>query len=294
MPASGAADRLGRVVRAAVVAVIAAAPMLAGGALAGASPAAAATSDLVERKVLRVCSDPANMPFSNTKGEGFENKIADLIGQKLGIPVEYTWFPQATGFVRRTLGENRCDIIIGFAQGDELVQNTNHYYRSTYVLVVKKGGPLDGVTSLSDPRLKDTHLGVIAGTPPATILARNGLIGNARPYPLTVDRRFEAPAEKMIADIASGEIDGGLLWGPIGGYYATRGEVPMQVVSLAKEPGTRMTYRITLGVRQRDQDWKRELNRLIRENQGEINKILASYGVPLLDESDAPIPVETK
>lgn len=257
-------------------------------------PASAATSDLVVRKALRVCADPANMPFSNQAGEGFENKIADFLGAKMGIPVEYTWFPQATGFVRMTLGLNKCDVIIGFAQGDELVQNTNHYYRSTYVLVVKKDGPLAGVTSLSDPRLKTAHLGVVAGTPPATILARNGLIGAARGYNLTVDRRFEAPTEQMIADIASGDIDGGLLWGPIGGYYAKKSDTPLEVVPLPKEPGTRMTYRITFGVRQHDQDWKRELNRFIRDNQGELNKILAEYGVPLLDENDQPIVVEAE
>lgn len=281
-PGAGAARR--------VLAAFAVAAIVAG--VAG--PAAAQTSDLVTRQTLRVCADPANMPFSNTAGEGFENKIAELIASKLGVPVEYTWFPQATGFVRMTLGLNRCDVIIGFAQGDELVQNTNHYYRSTYVFVTKADGPLAGVTTLSDPLLKDKRIGVIAGTPPATVLAKNGLIGKAKGYSLTVDRRFEAPAEQMIADIASGTIDGGLLWGPIGGYYAKHSEVPLKVTALPKEPGTRMTYRITMGVRFHDQDWKRQLNRLIRDNQDEINAILADYGVPLLDEQDNAVVVETK
>ncbi len=271
-----------------------AAAAVAAVAIAGAGAAAAQTSDLVTRNALRVCADPANMPFSNTAGEGFENKIAELIASKLGVPVEYTWFPQATGFVRMTLGLNRCDVIIGFAQGDELVQNTNHYYRSTYVFVTKADGPLAGVTSLSDPLLKDKRLGVVAGTPPATVLAQNGLIGKAKGYALTVDRRFESPTEQMIADIASGTIDGGLMWGPIGGYYAKKAEVPLKVVALPKEPGTRMTYRITMGVRFHDQDWKRQLNRLIRDNQDEINAILADYGVPLLDEQDNAVVVETK
>jgi quinoprotein dehydrogenase-associated probable ABC transporter substrate-binding protein len=284
-----AASRAGVASRA--FAGLAAVALLVAGA---AGPAAAQTSDLVTRQALRVCADPANMPFSNTAGEGFENKIAELIASKLGVPVEYTWFPQATGFVRMTLGLNRCDVIIGFAQGDELVQNTNHYYRSTYVFVTKADGPLAGVTSLSDPLLKDKRLGVIAGTPPATVLAKNGLIGKAKGYSLTVDRRFEAPAEQMIADIQSGAIDGGLLWGPIGGYYAKRSDVPLKVVALPKEPGTRMTYRITMGVRFHDQDWKRQLNRLIRDNQDEINAILADYGVPLLDEQDNAVVVETK
>ena len=263
-------------------------------AIAGSGAASAQTSDLVTRQALRVCADPANMPFSNTAGEGFENKIAELIAGKLGVPVEYTWFPQATGFVRMTLGLNRCDVIIGFAQGDELVQNTNHYYRSTYVFVTKADGPLAGVTTLSDPLLKDKRIGVIAGTPPATVLAQNGLIGKAKGYSLMVDRRFESPTEEMIADIVSGTIDGGLLWGPIGGYYAKQSDVPLKVVALPKEPGSRMTYRITMGVRFHDQDWKRQLNRLIRDNQDEINAILADYGVPLLDEQDNAVIVETK
>lgn len=272
------------------IATLTAAALVVAGTLA----ATAQTSDLVTRQALRVCADPANMPFSNTAGEGFENKIAELIAAKLGVPVEYTWFPQATGFVRMTLGLNRCDVIIGFAQGDELVQNTNHYYRSTYVFVTKADGPLADVTTLSDPVLKDKRIGVIAGTPPATVLAQNGLIGKAKGYSLMVDRRYEAPAEQMIADIASGAIDGGLLWGPIGGYYAKNADVPLKVVALPKEPGSRMTYRITMGVRFHDQDWKRQLNRLIRDDQDEINAILADYGVPLLDEQDNAIVVETK
>lgn len=290
MLASAAAERLCRRGAPGALAVVLIAAVLA----PLATPAAAQTSDLVTRTTLRVCADPANMPFSNTAGEGFENKIAELIGAKMGIPVEYTWFPQATGFVRMTLGLNRCDIVIGFAQGDELVQNTNHYYRSTYVLVVPADGPLADVTTLTDPRLQGTQLGVVAGTPPATILARQGLIAAARAYPLTVDRRFESPVEKMIADIESGEIDGGLVWGPIAGYYARDQKRPLKLVSLAKEPGVRMTYRITFGVRPSDQDWKRELNRIIRDNQDEINAILASYGVPLLTERDEPIVVETQ
>ena len=110
--------------------------------------------DLVNRTALRVCADPANMPFSNDKGEGFENKIAEIVAAELKIPVEYTWFPQATGFIRQTLFAKRCDVVIGYAQGDELVLNTNHYYRSTYALVYRERTGLDGVDSLADPRLE--------------------------------------------------------------------------------------------------------------------------------------------
>src|SRR5262245_47764437 len=140
--------------------------------------------DLVNRTALRVCADPANMPFSNDKGEGFENKIAEIIAADLKVPVEYTWFPQATGFIRQTLFAKRCDVVMGYAQGDDLVLNTNPYYRSTYALVLRKGGGLDGVDSLADPRFKGKHIGVTAGTPPASIMVELGLIQNAKPYPL--------------------------------------------------------------------------------------------------------------
>ncbi len=255
-----------------------------------ASPALAQTSDLVDHSHLRVCADPANLPFSNEKKEGFENRIAELLARELKVPVEYTWFPQATGFVRKTLNAGRCDVVIGFAQGDELVQNTNHYYRSTYVLITKTGGPLDGVASLEDARLKDKAIGIVAGTPPASLMAVSGLMGKARPYRLVVDRRYESPAEKMTGDIASGEIDAGILWGPIGGYYAKLSPVPLTVAPLVNETkGPRMAYRITMGVRRGDRDWKRRLNALIRKKQPEIDAILAGYGVPLLDEQDQVI-----
>src|SRR6201988_3794705 len=149
--------------------------------------------DLVDRAALRVCADPANIPFSNDKGEGFENKIADIVAGDLKIPVEYTWFPQATGFIRNTLFAKRCDVVMGYAQGDDLVLNTNHYYRSTYALVLRKGAGLDGVDSLGDPRLRGKRIGVIAGTPPATAMAQLGLIEHAKPYALMVDRRYESP-----------------------------------------------------------------------------------------------------
>ncbi len=257
---------------------------------ASAATAQQETSNIVDRTTLRVCSDPANMPFSNTAGEGFENKIAELIAKDLNVPVAYTWYPMATGFVRQTLRAGRCDIIIGYAQGDELVQNTNHYYRSAWAIVFKKGVGLDGLANLDDERLKGKKIGIVAGSPPADVLASNGLIGNSRPYPLVVDRRFESPSEKMVQDLEKGEIDAGILWGPIGGYYAKRSATPMTVQPLVKETkGPREAYRITFGVRPNDQEWKRELNTLIKKNQAQINAILLEYGVPLLDEQDALI-----
>jgi quinoprotein dehydrogenase-associated probable ABC transporter substrate-binding protein len=248
-----------------------------------------AAGELVDPEVLRVCADPSNMPFSDESEEGFENKLAELVARKLGrTSVSYTWFPTATGFVRRTLGEYRCDLIMGYAQGDELVQNTNAYYRSAYALIYQKGSGLDGVESISDPELKTKRIGVVAGTPPAANMAAAKLMRNARPYHLMVDTRLlDSVGETMVRDILAGKIDAGILWGPIAGYYAHQAEPDLEVVPLLKEnAGSRMAYRITMGVRPSDQEWKRELNRFIRENQAEINKILLDYNVPLIDEQD--------
>ena len=238
-----------------------------------------------------MCADPANMPFSDQKGEGFENKIANIIGQELGIPVEYTWFPQAIGFTRNTLLAKRCDLIIGTGQGDELVLNTNPLYRSAYALVYAPGKGLDGVDSLFDPRLKGKRIGVVAGAPPGDLVAKAGLMGKAKPYRLMVDRRYNSPAEEMIKDIRSGDIDAGVLWGPIAGYFADKGGEKLTVVPLVKDAkeGGRMEFRITMGVRQGDDLWKRQLNDILRKRRADIDRVLLSYGVPLLDEDDKPI-----
>ena len=247
----------------------------------------AQTADLVDRSALRVCADPSNLPFSDKNRKGFENKLADLIGAKLEVPVLYTWFPQATGFIRNTLGARKCDLVIGYAQGHELVQNTNHYYRSAYVLIYRTDSDLAGVKSLDDKRLKDKRIGVVAGTPPATVMALNGLIGKAKPFHLVVDRRYRSPGEEMVGEIVSGDLAAGVLWGPIGGYYAKKSGAPLSVVPLVNESrGPRMAYRITMGVRRQELEWKRQLNKLLRKHREEIEKILTDFGVPLLDEQD--------
>jgi quinoprotein dehydrogenase-associated probable ABC transporter substrate-binding protein len=250
--------------------------------------------ELIDPKVLRVCADPRNLPFSNDKGEGFENKLAELFAEKLQKKLDYMYFPQATGFVRMTLAAHRCDVIMGFPQGDDLVQGTNPYYRTAYALVAKQGSGLDEVTTLEDGRLKGKRIGIVAGTPPATNMAANGLMTNARPYPLMIDTRFDSSAAAMIKDLMSDEIDTGVLWGAIAGYYARQAKPPLHVTPLVKETsGPPLAYRIGMGVRPADQNWKRLLNRLIQENQPAINKILLDFGVPLLDENDRPISAET-
>jgi quinoprotein dehydrogenase-associated probable ABC transporter substrate-binding protein len=250
--------------------------------------------ELVDPKVLRVCADPRNMPFSNEKGEGFENKLAQLLAAKLQKKLDYMYFPQATGFVRMTLGAHRCDVIMGFPQGDDLVQGTNPYYRTAYALISKQGSGLEDVTALEDARLKGKHIGIVAGTPPGTNMAANGLMANAKPYPLMIDTRVDSSAEAMITDLTTGVIDAGVLWGPMAGFYAKKSNPPLHVTPLVKEKtGPQLVYRIGMGVRRADQNWKRLLNRLIQENQPEINKILVDYGVPLLDESNQPMSAET-
>ncbi|MBP2433756.1 quinoprotein dehydrogenase-associated probable ABC transporter substrate-binding protein [Bradyrhizobium elkanii] len=250
--------------------------------------------ELIDARVLRICADPRNLPFSNDKGEGFENKIGELLAGKLQKKLDYMFFPQATGFVRMTLGAHRCDVIMGFPQGDDLAQGTNPYYRTAYAIVAKPGSGLDEVATLEDERLKGKHIGIVAGTPPATNMAINGLMTNAKPYPLMIDTRYDSSAEAMMNDLAKGEIDAGILWGPMAGFYAKKANPPLHITPLVKETtGPKLVYRIGMGVRASDQNWKRQLNRLIQENQPEINKILLDYGVPLLDENDRPIGPET-
>lgn len=241
--------------------------------------------ELVDPKVLRVCADPSNLPFSNDKGEGFENKIAELLAAKLGKSLAYTYYPQSTGFVRNTLGARRCDLIPGFPQGDDLVQSTNPYYRTAYALVVRADSGLGDVDQLGDQRIRDKRIGIVAGTPPATYLTVFGEMKKARPYPLVVDTRVDSSAQAMVHDLEAGEIDAGVLWGPMAAWYAKHASQPMHVTPLLKEAGgPPMTFRIAMGVRASDQNWKRQLNRVIAENQAEISKILSDFGVPLLDE----------
>ena len=250
--------------------------------------------ELVDPDVFRACGDPRNLPFSNEKGEGFENKLAELLAAKLGKKLSYAYYPQATGFVRMTLGSFRCDVIMGFPQGDDQAQLTIPYYRTTYALITKPGSGLEDVATISDPRLKDKRIGIVARTPPSTVMAMNGLLAHAKSYPLFIDTRADSSAQAMLDDLARGDIDCGILWGPMAGYYAARANPPLVVVPLVKETiGAPMTFRIGMAVRPSDQEWKRTLNRLIKENQAEINKLLISYNIPILDETNTPITAET-
>lgn len=254
-----------------------------------ASATRAATAEAVDRTALRVCADPNNLPFSNEKGEGFENKVAELLAKELGVPVRYTWYPDSTGFIRNTLRARKCDLVVGTVTGNDMLQNTNPYYRSAFSLIYRTEAGLS-LTSLDDAALKTLEIGAIANTPPVTLLAQKGLLQKLHGYALMADTRFDHPAQDLVHDVAMGKIDVGVLWGPIAGYFAKHEAVPLTVVPLhTGDSAIRLDFRITMGVRHNEPEWKRDINDLIRGKQAEINKILLEYGVPLLDEQENPI-----
>jgi quinoprotein dehydrogenase-associated probable ABC transporter substrate-binding protein len=244
----------------------------------------AQTGELVDRSELKICADPNNLPFSNEKKEGFENKIAELLGAELGLTVDYVWFPQVIGFVRNTLRAHLCDLVIGTVAGDDTMQTTNPYYFTTHVILYRSDKGLD-VSGPQDPRLATMRLGVVAGTPPADLLVRYDLMAHTKPYALMVDTRFESPTHEMVQDIVDGTIDVGFLWGPIAGYYRKRDALPLTLVPLKSEPGAaRMAYHIAMGVRANEPEWRRHINAAILKHRAEITAILHEYGVPLLNE----------
>ena len=239
--------------------------------------------EAVDRSAFRVCADPSNLPYSNEKGEGFENKIAELFAAKLGVPLKYVWYPNSVGFLRNTLRVRRCDVVMGIVTGAEMVQNTNPYYRSAYVMVTRKA---DNITAdkIEDPALQTLKIGLTAGAPPADIAAKSGLAPHVKPYDLYVDTRHQSPGKDMINDLANKEIDVALLWGPIAGYYASQHGDELKVTPLLNEPkSTRMAFYITMAVRPGENQWKNDLNDLIRANKDAIDKILEDYHVPMLN-----------
>lgn len=233
---------------------------------------------------LRVCADPNNLPFSNKAGEGFENKIIALMAEKMGLEVRYTWFPQTIGFVRNTLRIRQCDLISGITTTSERVQNTNPYYHSAYSIVSRVGDELE-IENMSDDVLSDLRLGIVAGTPPADLLAKNGLLGNIKPYHLIADTRINKPARQAVLDVADGVTDVAFIWGPIAGYHARQLDNKLLVRPLLNEGNrVRMNYRVSMAVRFNETDWKHKVNGILAELQPQIDQILVEYGVPLLND----------
>ena len=249
-----------------------------------AAPALAQRAELISRTELRVCADPHNLPFSNQEKAGFENKIAEIVGADLGLPVSYVWFPQVTGFVRNTLRARECDLIMGTVSGDGIVDSTNPYYHTGYMLVTRTA---DAITarSVGDPALASKRFGVIAATPPTDLLVRHNLMDHVRPYSLRVDTRISNPPRAMLQDLVDGVIDVALVWGPPAGYAISREHLPLTAVFIEPEPGApRLDYRIAMGVRANEPEWRRRINQAITQHKADIAKVLADYGVPMLDE----------
>ncbi len=266
--------------------------LLAAAAATGA--AAQNRPDLVTPDVLRVCADPANLPFSSRTGEGFENRIAAILAEELKVGVRHYWMPQGPGFVRNTLGLKLCDLLVGTTASSDVVQNSNPYYRTTYALVIRRDGPLAGVDRLADERLKGKRLGVVAGSPPIEHLARHGLLDAMRSYMLIVDRRYDSPADEMASDLKGDRIDAGVLWGPVAGDIVRRNP-ELALVPLVHETGRpHLAYRITLGIRPNELEWRRTLNTVLRRREADIQRVLLDAGVPLLDEEDRVITAERR
>ncbi|MEW8072085.1 MAG: substrate-binding domain-containing protein [Candidatus Thiodiazotropha sp.] len=244
------------------------------------------TFEARNKEYLTVCGDPNHMPFSNKKLEGFENRIAKLIADDLNRTLRYHWWPQTIGFVRNTLRIRLCDLVMGVTSVNELLQNTNPYYRSVYTLVYRKDSGL-ALRTLDAAKLNDLKIGVVAGTPPATLLSKYGLLDQVRPYQRTVDTRLYSPATQAVEDVADGNIDVAVIWGPIAGYVASRQETPLSVIPLpAKVDSVPLAFNVSMGIRRRESNWKHQLNLELEKLSPNIEKILLEYNIPLLDRDD--------
>jgi quinoprotein dehydrogenase-associated probable ABC transporter substrate-binding protein len=253
------------------------------------------------RKALKVCQDPNNLPFSNVKGEGIENRIAELFAKELGLPLEYYSFPQRMAFIRNTLrfklpGEDYpCDVVLGVPAGFDQVSATKPYYRSTYAMVVARGGPLDGVNSVADllalPRatLNTLRIGVYDRSPASQWLATHELTDQGKPYAMMNADPAQYPGEIIEHELAAGKLDAAIVWGPIAGFYARRVKSPeLAVLPMASEPGVKFDYSMAMGVRYGEPRWKAQIEGLIEKNRPQLTAILRDYGVPLLDPAAQP------
>lgn len=273
---------------------LAAAALLA--ALACSAPVAQA-QDAPPRKALKVCQDPNNLPFSNLAGEGLENRLAELFGQALGLPVTYYSFPARLGFIRNTLrfklpgDDYPCDIVMGVPVGFDQVSVTKPVYRSTYALVYPKGKGLDGVESVADflalgpQRLKALRIGLHDRSPATEWLRRHDLVDQGVPYAMMNPDPAQYPGELLEKELVSGKVDVAIVWGPIAGFFAKRvTSVELKVVPMKSEPGVRFEYEMAMGVRYGEREWKQQVEQLIDSQGAAIRDILAEYRVPLVGD----------
>jgi quinoprotein dehydrogenase-associated probable ABC transporter substrate-binding protein len=252
-----------------------------------------ATAATESANELRVCADPNNMPFSNSEHAGFENKIAELVAQKLGKTLSYTWWAQRRGFIRHTLKAGACDLVVGVPAHYDLVENTRPYYRSTYVFVSQTDRQLQ-LSSIEDPRLKQLTVGVhLIGddgnnTPPAHALGDQGIVDNVRGYMIYGDYREPDPPARLIEAVEHGDIDVAAAWGPLAGYAAKTSAVPLSITPILEGERfapLRFQFEIAMGVRKGDHALRDRLNDFIAQNAAEITAILKSYGVPLVENN---------
>jgi mxaJ protein len=243
---------------------------------------------------LRVCSDPNNLPFSNVRGEGFENKLAELLARDLGTTVSYYWFAQRRGFVRNTLTAGKCDVIMGVPSSFELALVTQPYYRSSYVFVTRRDRK-PGITSLDDLRLRTLKIGVqmigddYASSPPAHALANRGIVRNVKGYMVYGDYRKESPGRRIVDAVADGEVDVSAVWGPTAGYFVRKSRVPLVARPVTPQidvPFLPFVFDISMAVRRTDPALRDRLDAILERRRPEIDAILRQYGVPRLDTEE--------
>jgi mxaJ protein len=277
-----------------VVVVLAAATSMTSAAWA-AEPQPAAPAQ--PQKVLRVCQDPNNLPFSNRELQGFENKIAALLATELGWKIEYTWYPQRMGFIRNTLRAKeadsdsfKCDLVTGVATGFDMGATTRPYYHSTYAMAYVKGKGLDGVHTLEDLKNLDAgqraklRLGVFGRSPVTEWLIDNGLVQQMVSYQTQSGDAERYPGEMVEKDLANGAIDVAFIWGPIAGYFAQQSKaVPIVAIPLKPHPGVKFDFEIAMATRFGEAAYKQKIDEAIDRKRPQINAILAQYGVPLLE-----------
>jgi mxaJ protein len=249
---------------------------------------AGASADQAPADVLRICADPDNLPNSRADGSGFENQIARLLAQELGVQLQYAWLPDRRGFVRKTMGAGQCDVLVGVPVGFERASLTAPYYRSSYVWLQRAdaGAPPSG---FDDPRLAQLRVGVqligndMAMSPPAVALARHAPAARVVGFPIAGDR---PSAERIVAALAAGDIDAALVWGPQAGFFAKQSPVPLAIARIAppadQPPAQRFDFAIAVGVRPGDDALRDRLQAALHRRQPDIDRILAQYGVPLL------------
>ncbi|MGE0486838.1 MAG: quinoprotein dehydrogenase-associated putative ABC transporter substrate-binding protein [Gammaproteobacteria bacterium] len=248
------------------------------------------------RTALRVCADPFNLPMSNREGEGYENKLAELFGQRLSLPVVYEWFPQRIGFIRNTLRNNetedgsyKCDLVMGVVENFELAATTRPYLRSSWALVYVKGRGLDFIRSqddlknLTDEQKALMRIGVWDRGPGTDFVFQNGLMEQAIPFQSMSGDARENPGKIIERDLVQDRINLTFVWGPIAGYYAKQiKDHEVVVIPMRNEPGLKFDFQISMAVRFGEKAWKAEIDRLIADNQADIDGILSEFGVPTL------------